>query len=357
MPIKTLSLTPAPGRGDARRALTVAAMVCPGHPLRCCLAGLLALGLATGVALAARAAAPGPAVAEAPAPWPAAAAAAADAAAAPLADAAAWRRRFDAAVVRRLLPPPEAQQALAALARPALQVAEAVLDRPQFVLVVDRAANVQAALLYLAGPGDAPWQWVGAVPVATGRPGGFEHFLTPTGAFAHHLGNPDFRAEGTRNELGVRGYGVQGLRLFDFGWVIGERTWGDGGRSPMRLQLHATDPDLLEPRLGQRGSKGCVRVPAEFNRLLDQAGLLDADYDAALAHGERLWLFDAPRQPEPQAGRWLVVVDSGAAVRPDWARPPPMPARPAPAKRPQAARAPGVAPARGAAAAGAARVC
>lgn len=322
-------------------------MVCPGHPLRRGLAALLALGLAAGVALAGRAAAPAPALAESPAPWPAAVA---DAAAAAPADATAWRRRFDAAVARRLLPPSEAQQARAALARPALQVAEALLDRPQFVLVVDRAASVQAALLYLAGPGDAPWRWVGAVPVATGRPGGFEHFLTPTGAFAHHLGNPDFRAEGTRNELGVRGYGEQGLRVFDFGWVTGERTWGDGGRSPMRLQLHATDPDLLEPRLGQRGSKGCVRVPADFNRLLDQAGLLDADYDAALARGEHLWLFDGPRQANPLAGRWLVVVDSGTAVRPAWARPPPMPARPR-------AQPPRTAPARAAAAPAAARVC
>ena len=56
------------------------------------------------------------------------------------------------------------------------------------------------------------------------------------------------RARGT--SLGIRGYGVKGMRVFDFGWVTGERTWGDGGLSPMRLQLHSTDPDVLEPRLG-----------------------------------------------------------------------------------------------------------
>ena len=44
-----------------------------------------------------------------------------------------------------------------------------------------------------------------------------------------------------------------------FGWVIAERGWGAGGMSPMRLQMHATDPDRLEPRLGRAESKGWIR--------------------------------------------------------------------------------------------------
>lgn len=228
-----------------------------------------------------------------------------------------WQLRFAAEVPRRLEPPPAQRQARAALAQQVLSAAGTTLARRQFVLVVDRSAAVQAALLYLAGPDDAPWHWIGATPVSTGRPGGFEHFLTPQGAFAHSLANPDFRAEGTRNEFGIRGYGERGMRVFDFGWVMGERTWGAGGQSTMRLQLHATDRELLEPRLGQRSSKGCVRVSREFNRFLDRHGLLDADYDDALARGERLWIYDAPHVPNPLAGRWMVVIDSGAATRPD----------------------------------------
>ena len=46
----------------------------------------------------------------------------------------------------------------------------------------------------------------------------------------------------------------------------------------MRLQMHATDADRLEPLLGSARSKGCIRIPASLNRLLDHFGLLDADY-------------------------------------------------------------------------------
>jgi hypothetical protein len=42
--------------------------------------------------------------------------------------------------------------------------------------------------------------------------------------FEHTIAHLDFRAEGTRNEFGVRGYGVKGMGVLDFGWVIGERT-------------------------------------------------------------------------------------------------------------------------------------
>lgn len=46
----------------------------------------------------------------------------------------------------------------------------------------------------------------------------------------------------------------------------------------MRLQMHATDPDLLERRLGSAQSKGCIRIPASLNRLIDCYGVLDAEY-------------------------------------------------------------------------------
>ena len=59
----------------------------------------------------------------------------------------------------------------------------------------------------------------GAAPVSTGLPGCCEHFLTPLGVFDHSLANPDFRAEGTKNKLGFRGYGRKGLRIYDPGGV------------------------------------------------------------------------------------------------------------------------------------------
>ncbi len=227
---------------------------------------------------------------------------------------------FERMVERRLDVPDFERAAYAERLDAAFAQAGIALTRPQYVLLVDRDPNVQAAFVYWRDEGGR-WHFIGAAPVSTGRRGGFEYFLTPVGVFAHTLADPDFRAEGTRNEFGVRGYGERGMRVFDFGWVMGERTW-DGGRSPMRLQVHATDPELLEPWLGEARSKGCIRIPASLNRLLDRYGLLDADYEEALARGARLWVLAPDRTPTPWPGRYLVVVDSGRSARPTWSPPP-----------------------------------
>jgi len=55
------------------------------------------------------------------------------------------------------------------------------------------------------GSSEVAWRLVGAAPVSTGLPGRFEHFTTPLGVFEHSLANPDFRAEGTKNQFGIRG--------------------------------------------------------------------------------------------------------------------------------------------------------
>lgn len=248
------------------------------------------------------------------------------------------RLLYAAEVERRLDVPPEAQAAVVTLLEAALAHAGLVELPAQHVLVVDRSPQVQAVFLLLRTP-QARWRWVGASPVSTGRVGTFDHFRTPLGVFAHSLDNLDFRAEGTFNSNGIRGYGVRGMRVFDFGWVPAERGWGVGGLSPMRLQMHATDPDLLEPRLGRAESKGCIRIPAALNAFLDRHGVLDADYEAGLAQGRALWMLRADRTPLPWPGRWLVVVDSLAAQRPAWS-PLPLhlpPARPAAAARAAAA--------------------
>ncbi len=134
----------------------------------------------------------------------------------------------------------------------------------------------------------------------------------------HSLANPDFRAEGTRNDPGICGYGRKGVSVYDFGWVVARRGWTPG-EQPMRLQMHATDADVLEQCLGRRESKGCIRIPATLNTPIDRYGVLDAAYDEATRDGYRQWLLRPDRQPTPWSGRWLVIVDAQRTARPAWA--------------------------------------
>lgn len=235
----------------------------------------------------------------------------------PLASGSEFAGVFAREVTPALAVPDDEQTRYARRLADALLSAGIDLAGAQFVLLVDRNPQVQAAFVYWRDDA-GEWFFIGAAPASTGRRGGFEYFLTPLGVFEHTIAHPDFRAEGTRNELGVMGYGAKGMRVFDFGWVPAERTWDDGGFSPMRLQMHATDPQLLEPHLGTANSKGCIRIPARLNRLLDRYGLLDADYEAALARGLQFWVLPKDRQPTPWSGRYLVVVDSERKARPAW---------------------------------------
>lgn len=228
------------------------------------------------------------------------------------AQAAPLAAEFAREVDRRLEPPPAEQAYYAALLDKMLPEAGAA----QYFVLVDRSPRVQAALVFWRSPQGA-LELVGASPVSTGKPGEYEHFQTPTGAFAHQLANPDFRAEGTLNANGIRGYGEKGMRVFDFGWVRAERGWGEGGTSDMRLQMHATDPERLEPLLGHvAASKGCIRIPATLDVFIDRHGLLDADYYRGAHH----WVLRPDRMPTPTPGRWLVVVDTARTERPPWAR-------------------------------------
>ena len=224
---------------------------------------------------------------------------------------------YTAQVDRRLTVPSDEARHYGRLAKEALVKAGVTLAGSEYLLLVDRDPNIQALFLFfLATDGES--QLVGASPVSTGRPGSFDHFETPVGVFEHTTANPDYRAEGTRNSQGIRGYGVKGMRVYDFGWQQVPRGWGDGAVSEMRLQMHATDPDLLERRLGSVQSKGCIRIPASLNRLLDRYGVLDADYERAQREGSRLWIFDPQRTPVPFPGRYLIVVDSEREDRPQW---------------------------------------
>jgi hypothetical protein len=113
----------------------------------------------------------------------------------------------------------------------------------------------------------------------------------------------------------IRGLGLKGMRVWDFGWQTAERGWGvDRDSAEIRLEMHATDPGYLEQRLGRPASEGCVRVPATMNRFLDMHGVLDADYERAAQEDPRFRSILRPDdEPTPLAGNAMVVVDSSQA--------------------------------------------
>ncbi|WP_423367752.1 hypothetical protein [Burkholderia sp. LMG 32019] len=242
------------------------------------------------------------------------------------------RKRFTQEVTRRLNVPASEQRAYGQRLQAALTDADLGNLAGEYVAMVDRAPNVQALFIYFRATPANAWLLIGASPVGTGLPGKYDHFLTPLGVFHHSPDNMDFRAEGTTNENGIRGYGRRDMRIYDFGWVDGERGWGKGGVSPMRFQMHATDPDRLESLLGIRHSKGCVRIPASLNTFFDRHGLLDDDYQARVEAGKSLWVLRRDRDITPIAGRYLVVIDSARKARPAWS---PMPGHKAWSKVPK----------------------
>ncbi len=227
------------------------------------------------------------------------------------------RAQYLAQVTQRLEPPPDETLRYVALAIDMLKRAGVSLTVSQYVVLVDRSPQVQALFVFWLPVNDPPLL-VGASPVSTGRVGQFDHFETPLGVFDHTTANPDFRAEGSKNELGFRGYGVKGMRVYDLGWQIARRGWGKGGESSMRFQMHSTDPALAESKLGSVQSKGCIRIPASLNRLIDTTGLLDAAYELANNADSPLWVLPRGRISVANAGRYLVVVDTLRDARPLW---------------------------------------
>ncbi len=224
---------------------------------------------------------------------------------------------FRQQVDRQLAVPQDEQRRYAMVLADALSDAGFGDVPAQYVVLVDRSALVQAAMIFWKSE-SGEFHFIGASHASTGQPGRFEHFETPLGVFRHSLDSLDFRAEGTRNEFGILGYGRKGMRIYDFGWVTAPKGWGDGRQSVMRLQLHSTDPELLEPRLGTIQSKGCIRVPASLNRFIDHYGILDAAYERALAEGESFWVLPPDREPTPWPGEFLVIIETQRASRPAW---------------------------------------
>jgi hypothetical protein len=246
----------------------------------------------------------------------------------PVADMAA---RYRDQVDRVLEVPPSEMPLYVRLTESALAKAGVALSQPQYLIVVDRDENMQALLLLFRGA-DGRWRLVGASPISSGLPGSPENFETPLGVFEHSRANADSRSEGTLDSEGLRPYGERGLRIYDFGWQAVPKGWGDGAASPMRLQMHATDPDLLERRLGTPQSKGSIRIPASLDRLIDRCGLLDAGDDKTGREGKPGAVPGPGCDATAFAGRYLIVVDSGRNERPEWNPRPYIPHRRPPAK-------------------------
>ncbi len=105
------------------------------------------------------------------------------------------------------------------------------------------------------------------------------------------------------------------MRVWDFGWQT-----TDDWRKPrdimaVRMEMHATDPAVLEPRLGHWDSEGCIRIPTRFNSYLDHTGLIDAKEREA-ARDDRRFAALLPKDavPSPLAGQTIVVVDTSDPI-------------------------------------------
>mgnify|MGYP001611498724 CR=1 FL=1 len=185
------------------------------------------------------------------------------------------------------------------------------LDSSQFFLLVDRNHFAQKAFLAFYDEVERKVTLIGGDKASTGDPKRRGHFETPTGVFENKPANMSYRALGTRNKLGWRGFGAKGSRVWDLGW---QRTVKPHGE-PMdiRMLVHATDPGQGEQRLGTIQSKGCIRITGRFNRFLDYYGALDQAYEE---NAKAKYVLLAKRETVPFAGKFVVVVDSGESQRP-----------------------------------------
>ena len=206
---------------------------------------------------------------------------------------------------------PRLTHAALAAAHDMLKAASVVVDAPQVILVVDRSPKVQRLWTVAAYPDGDAWIVAGEVRVSTGKPGRKEHFRTPVGVFENGTAVLGYRAQGTYNENHILGNGTRGMRVWDFGWQTTDDWRTPGALMGIRLEMHATDPTVLEPRLGRADSEGCIRIPTKFDSFLDRHGLIDAELrDAAQTDRRFAALLPKDATPSPLAGQLVVVVDT-----------------------------------------------
>ncbi|MDD5071560.1 MAG: murein L,D-transpeptidase [Patescibacteria group bacterium] len=186
--------------------------------------------------------------------------------------------------------------------------AAADIKESQYFLYADRNSERQLIFVCFFDYDSKEIVEIGREKISTGNPQRKgDYFFTPTGIFKNTVKNSSYRALGTKNEQGWRGLGEKGSRVWDFGWqrsykiINGAKMFID-----IRLLLHATDPDFGEQRLGERDSKGCIRISGNLNRFLDHFGIIDKDYEK-----QRHWSLEKSRNPVFYQGEYLLVGDSG----------------------------------------------
>lgn len=225
-------------------------------------------------------------------------------------EAARLRVLLNREVPNLIVDAPKAGQRWISRTLAAIAASDLTISRPQLLVVVDRNPHLQQMRIVMART-EGPWKDLGGTKVSTGQMGRRDYYVTPTGVFLHTIAILDWRAAGTYNEQHIRGLGIKGMRVWDFGWQRAAKGWGTREEGEIRLLLHATDPAYLEQRLGHAASKGCVRIPDAMNRFLDRHGVLDADYERAAKNDTRFAALLLPdRTPTPLAGDVLVIVDS-----------------------------------------------
>ncbi len=233
------------------------------------------------------------------------------------ANASLIREAMAAEVPHAIALSPAQARTLITLAQGMAAAGHFFVRRPQLLLIVDRAIAGQTLSVTLARP-DNDWEILGTRPVSTGRPGRKEHFRTPVGVLLNDGAELGYRAQGTYNENHIRGLGVKGMRVWDFGWQTSDDWRTPGAMIEVRVEMHATDPAVLAERLGRADSEGCIRIPAALNQFLDRHGIIDADIEtlAETDAGYRA-LLSPYLTPTPLAGVAVIVVDSSEP----WVRP------------------------------------
>ena len=233
---------------------------------------------------------------------------------------AALRETFAAGVPAKyqvvLTPELQAAQDAAIRSYPEVQA----LTAPEFLVVVNRHAKAQSLSVVLTD--GKTIEYIGSAKVSTGDLKRKKHFHTPIGLFENKREFGNYRAEGTKNENGIRGYGKKGMRVFDFGWQESVGSWGRGDPAQIRLQMHATDPDILESKLGNPASQGCVRIQAGVNTFIDQYGVMDKNYGPTATDAPG-WVLSKSKKMNKYDGRYMIVMEHAPApvVTPTTATP------------------------------------
>jgi hypothetical protein len=179
-------------------------------------------------------------------------------------------------------------------------------------IIVDRGIKQQTISIVLMYPNINDWEFIGQTHVSTGKPGRKEHFKTPVGVFKIDGSILGYRALGTFNENHIRGNGIKGMRVWDFGWQTTEDWRTKNGTMDIRMEMHATDPANLAKRFGRPDSEGCIRIPGDLNEFIDQNGILDKDVEIkAKSSKASKALLGNKHQTTGFSGDLLIVVDGG----------------------------------------------